>query len=108
MKIAPEIKTLLYRVVQESLNNVAKHAAARKVVIQLERNDNMAVLVIEDDGKGFDINQYANPGSVKHGLGLIGMRERVEFVAGNFKIRSTPDHGTRLVVEVPMWTGENR
>jgi PAS domain S-box-containing protein len=108
MSITPEIKTLLYRVVQESLNNVAKHAAARKVVIRLERDKNMAVLVIEDDGKGFAVNRYVNPGTAKHGLGLIGMRERVEFAGGNFMIRSTPGHGTHLVVEVPMGTGEGR
>lgn len=108
MNMTPEIKTLLYRVVQESLNNVAKHAAARQVFIRLERSDNLAVLEIEDDGRGFEINRYVNPGTAKHGLGLIGMRERVEFAGGHFIIQSTPGHGTRLTVEVPMGTGADR
>jgi len=106
--MSPENKTLIYRVVQESLNNVAKHAAASKVVVHLERSDNMVVLSIQDDGRGFDIHRHADPGAAKHGLGLIGMRERVEFAAGKFVVQSKPGQGTRLAVEVPMETGEKR
>ncbi len=96
-----DIKTHLYRVTQEALNNIAKHADARKVVVQLSCDQGWAVLMIEDNGRGFEVDQLTDGGSSGRGLGLLGMRERIAFINGIFQIQSVPGQGTRLTVKVP-------
>src|SRR5919198_662584 len=92
-----EVETTLYRIVQEALTNTVKHAGARKVSILLMRRGGAATAVIEDDGRGFD------PGTVREdGLGLLGMRERVELLEGKLTVESSPESGTTLVAEVPL------
>ena len=103
---ASEAKTLLYRIVQEALNNVAKHAEARKVSVRLSCNETTAKLIVEDDGKGFDAHIRASSQSAGSGLGLIGIRERVTFINGTFNIHSVPGRGTRLEVEIPKHLGD--
>ncbi len=94
-RLPPEAETALYRIVQEGLTNVVKHAAARRVSITLVRKDAAAVVVIEDDGRGFD------PEAVRAGaLGFTGMRERVELVGGRLTVETSPGAGTTLVAEV--------
>ncbi len=94
-RLPPEAETALYRIVQEALTNVVKHAAARRVSITLVRKEASAVVVIEDDGQGFE------PGAVRAGaLGFVGMRERVELVGGRLTVESSPGAGTTLVAEV--------
>jgi two-component system, NarL family, sensor histidine kinase DevS len=95
-QLSNEIATTLYRIVQESLTNVVKHARARHVSVLLTRKNGTVVAVIEDDGRGFD------PTVSSDGFGIQGMRERVELVNGHLKIESEPDSGTTLVVEVPL------
>jgi two-component system sensor histidine kinase NreB len=87
-----------YRIVQEALNNVIRHAQAKRVDVVLERRDDRLVLIIEDDGKGFDPQTVIEKGDR---LGLFGMRERAEMLGGNLIIESRPGKGTTLVVEVP-------
>ncbi len=101
-----EVKTLLYRIVQEALNNVAKHAEARKVSVCLSCHETTARLTIEDDGNGFDLNIHRTPQGAGSGLGLIGIRERVLFMKGRFNVSSAPSRGTRLEVEIPQQIGE--
>jgi two-component system, NarL family, sensor histidine kinase DevS len=94
-RLPPEAETALYRIVQEALTNVVKHADAHRVSITLVRKEGAAVVVIEDDGKGFD------PDGVRSGaLGFVGMRERVELVGGRLTVESSPGAGTTLVAEV--------
>lgn len=94
-RLPPEAETALYRIVQEALTNVVKHADARRVSITLVRKEASAVVVIEDDGQGFD------PGALRAGaLGFTGMRERVELVGGRLTVESAPGAGTTLVAEV--------
>jgi signal transduction histidine kinase len=95
-RLPPEIETLLYRTVQESLTNVVKHAQARRVSIVLTRRATVVAAVIEDDGRGFD------PAAPGEGVGLLGMGERLALLGGRLQVESAPDAGTTLVVEVPI------
>jgi signal transduction histidine kinase len=97
-RLPSEVETTLYRIVQEALTNVVKHAEAANVSILLVRKKGSATVVIEDDGQGFD-PQTTREG----GLGLAGMRERAELHEGRFRVESAPGgKGTTLVVEVPL------
>jgi len=89
---------MLYRIVQESLTNIAKHASADFVSIKIEQLDEQLNLIIEDNGAGTNLT-----GSDKSkGLGLIGMRERVETIDGSFEIISSPGHGFKIDINVPL------
>ena len=95
-RLSADAETVLYRIVQESLTNIVKHASAARVSITFVRKGDAAVAVVEDDGIGFD------PGSLREGaLGITGMRERVALVGGTLTLESTPGSGTTLVAEVP-------
>lgn len=96
-RLPSQVETALYRIVQEALTNVVKHARARSVSVLLTRKDRSVVAVIEDDGQGF------RPGAESgEGLGLVGMRERVALLDGRLAIESAEGAGTTLVVEVPL------
>jgi signal transduction histidine kinase len=96
-RLQGEAETAVYRIVQEALTNVIKHANARTVSVVLTRKDGAVVVVIEDDGRGFDPS--ANHAK---GLGLLGMRERIALVGGRLSVESAPDRGTTVAVEVPL------
>jgi signal transduction histidine kinase len=90
-------QTAIFRIVQESLTNVARHAAAGEVTVTLDSSDAYCQVTVQDDGVGFD------PGQVgKSSLGLVGMRERVLMVGGAIDIDSVPCRGTTVVVRVPL------
>lgn len=97
-----DTETNLYRIAQEALNNVLKHANAQNVSVMFENVDGHASLIIEDDGRGFKpaarSRSKRNDG---HGLGLIGMRERVALLEGTVQIESNPGEGTTVFVRVP-------
>ncbi|RTZ16700.1 histidine kinase [Vibrio aquaticus] len=93
-KLKSEIATTLYRVAQESLTNIEKHASANKVSVVLQQMGNMLQLIITDDGVGFDVNTALR----KQGIGLRNMRERVEFIGGDFEIESDLGFGTEITV----------
>jgi PAS domain S-box-containing protein len=99
-RLAPDIETNLYRIAQEALNNILKHAAAREVSVTLNQNAREAVLVIEDDGRGFD------PGNTgphaAGGLGLVGMRERAAILGGNLEIETHEGGGTAIYARIPL------
>lgn len=96
-RLPAEVETTLYRMVQEALTNVAKHADATSISILLTRTASSVRLVVEDDGAGFE------PGGARDGgLGLPGMRERVALVDGRLRIESAHGKGTTLVAEVPV------
>ncbi len=96
-RLAGEVETALYRIVQEALTNVAKHASAAHVSIVVTRREGVVTAIIEDDGKGFGAT-----GSGNDGLGLVGMKERVGLLGGRLAIESTEGSGTSIVVEVPL------
>lgn len=93
-KLTSEVATTLYRVAQESLNNIEKHAKARKVTVILQKMGNMLQLLIRDDGIGFVVNQAVH----RQGIGLRNMQERVEFIGGEFELMSELGLGTEITV----------
>jgi signal transduction histidine kinase len=99
-RLAPDLETVLYRVTQESLNNVGKHAGASRVTVSLAAENGSVRLRINDDGAGFDPAVAAKLLSEGH-FGLAGMRERVEMVGGHLAIDSAPGKGTTVAVDMP-------
>ncbi|HWS89918.1 MAG TPA: PAS domain S-box protein [Pyrinomonadaceae bacterium] len=100
LRLPPETETCLYRITQEALNNVYKHAQAARVSVILERREGDAVIVIEDDGVGFDADEAAR-WEGDRGLGLVGMRERAALLGGSVEIESEPGKGTTVFARVP-------
>ena len=100
--VSSEIETILYRIIQEALNNVAKHSAATRVALVLRRTEEQVQAIIEDDGRGFDARATSQSGNGSGRLGLLGIRERLGIVGGNFKIESAPKHGATLFVRIPI------
>jgi len=98
-RLPSELETALYRIAQEALNNVAKHACARCVEVILERRPDCVLLIVEDDGVGFDSSQPAAGG---HGFGLVGMRERASLVGASLDVETTPGHGTTILVRMAL------
>ena len=96
-RLPSDVETTLYRITQEALTNVVKHANAERVSIVLTRRDGTISAVIEDDGRGFEEGSGSG-----NGLGLLGMRERVALVDGRLSIESSPGSGTTLSIEVPV------
>ena len=95
-RLPPDVETALYRIVQEALTNVVKHAQAGVVSIVLARNASAVTVLVEDDGRGF-----SREGSGE-GLGLLGMGERLALLGGKLRIESRPGAGTTIVAEVPL------
>lgn len=98
-RLPPEVETNLYRITQEALNNIQKHAQACKVSVLLERRGEQVILIVEDDGKGFDPDEKMGGGG---GMGLINMRERAALINGQLEIESAPGAGATLFARVPL------
>ncbi len=99
-RLSPEVETNLYRLAQEALHNVYKHANATRVSVVLERNNGLLILLLEDDGVGFaeETVDAARPSS----FGLLNMRERAALAGGGLTIESSPGNGTTVVARVPL------
>jgi signal transduction histidine kinase len=91
----------LFRIVQEALNNVVKHAKTDKAAVRMQVEDGRVSLLIQDYGAGFDASRS---GSSRKGFGLTSMRARVEMLGGVLEIKSFPGEGTQVLVEVPQTT----
>ncbi|HWH05704.1 MAG TPA: sensor histidine kinase, partial [Gaiellaceae bacterium] len=96
-RLPAEVETALYRIVQESLTNVAKHAEAASVSVLVTRKARSVSLLVEDDGRGFSEEDARTDA-----LGLVGMRERVGLLGGRFAVESSAGRGTTIAVEVPL------
>ncbi|MGQ9768356.1 MAG: GAF domain-containing sensor histidine kinase, partial [Anaerolineae bacterium] len=101
-RLLPEIETAVFRVMQEAINNIARHALARNVHLTMTMTDDGMAMLIEDDGIGFDLMEVSVASDSGRGLGLIGMQERIELVGGHLDIDTAPGYGTRIRVEVPF------
>jgi signal transduction histidine kinase len=97
-KIPADIASTLYRIVQEALRNVAKHAGKTSVRIVLTGSANQVSLSIRDSGIGFDVHSAQDKG----GLGLISMQERARLVHGDFTLETLPGRGATITVQVPL------
>jgi PAS domain S-box-containing protein len=101
-RLTPEVETNLYRITQEALNNIYKHAEANNVNVVVERRKDEMLLIIEDDGKGFEPADNRPGKESGSGLGLVGMRERAAIVGGTLEIESAPGNGTTIFAKVPI------
>lgn len=100
-KLSGEKRTVLYRVAQETLTNVSRHAQAGRVLVEIKQADDWAVMSITDNGRGFQAKIWP-PGKLSTRLGLLGMKERLEMVGGRFEIKSSPGRGTTVTASVPL------
>ena len=98
-RLDPYLESTIYRLVQEALTNVVKHARAERVDLEVEADGDRVIIEVNDDGVGFD--QALKPA----GFGLLGMRERLELAGGRLEIASAPGRGTRLHAELPLAPG---
>jgi signal transduction histidine kinase len=113
-RLSPEIETALFRVIQEAINNIARHSAARNVDIQLVMDKDEAYILVEDDGIGFDMaemnavsvtsmeSQDVQVSDDTRGLGILGMQERIELLRGELKITTAPGTGMHIQIQVPL------
>jgi PAS domain S-box-containing protein len=101
-EVSGEIAIACFRVVQEALTNVVRHADARHVWIELSQTDGLLTLLIRDDGVGFDVPRTLEQAAGTGNLGLVGMRERVELLGGELAIESRPGKGSRIRVSFPL------
>ena len=99
--VPPLVETAIYRSVQEALNNVARHAEATKVKVDIRRHNNTVRCVVTDDGVGFEVEAVTGRNG-RRGLGLLGIRERVEVLGGQAQILSAPGRGTKLTMALPV------
>ncbi|MGE5295156.1 MAG: PAS domain S-box protein, partial [Solirubrobacterales bacterium] len=100
--LTEQIRTLLYRAARELLLNIIKHAEATNVSIRIDRQNKSVRMVIEDDGKGFDVSQLQRTARQQEGFGLFSIRERLTYVGGKFTIESQPGHGTKVTLVAPL------
>jgi two-component system, NarL family, sensor histidine kinase DevS len=98
-RLEPGVESTIYRVIQEALNNVAKHAAAGRVTLTVHEADEKVEIVVIDDGCGF------SPGTNPHRFGLVGMRERVALAGGELCVESSPGHGAAVTAVLPAIRG---
>jgi signal transduction histidine kinase len=105
-RLPSNLETALYRIVQEALTNVARHAEAQSVSVLLEYRDDSIKLIVEDNGVGFDVATIADA-RARDRLGLYGMRERASLLGGTLTIESLPGTGTAIFVEIPLAAGED-
>jgi signal transduction histidine kinase len=104
-RLPAEMETALFRVVQEAITNIARHAAARNVCVLFHYSEKETTVTVEDDGIGFEPDSLSISPDQGRGLGLLGMEERLELLGGELQIDSTPGYGTQIHIRVPL---ENR
>jgi signal transduction histidine kinase len=98
-RLPADVEVCIYRIVQEALANVARHSGALSCAVSLRQLDGHVDLVVEDTGRGVDLS--SGNGDARRGLGLMGMRERAQSLAGRFALESRPGGGTRVLVSLP-------
>jgi two-component system sensor histidine kinase UhpB len=106
-RFAPELELGCFRVVQEALSNALQHADARSVEISLARRGHHLWLSVQDDGKGFDVDAAIDVSGASRALGVLGMRDRVRALGGDFDIDARPGAGTRLLASFPLMQKED-
>lgn len=100
-RLTPEIEIACFRIAQEALTNIARHARARQGQVELRQSDGMIVVSVADDGIGFDVQTARQGAALGTSLGLLGMQERVQAVGGTLEIESNPEHGTLVRARFP-------
>lgn len=101
-RLPQAMEVSLFRIVQEALTNVVKHAQATSVSLAIQKKDDHLAITIEDNGRGFDLERLEKEGNEERRLGLFGMQERASLLGGTLSISSFPGRGTRVAVQVPL------
>jgi signal transduction histidine kinase len=101
------MQTMIYRIVQEGLTNIGKHAAPNRVEIAVAREDSKIVIKIKDDGRGFSMPEVLNGKDQKKGMGLLALAERVNLVGGTLDLKSRENRGTSLTIVIPLQESAN-
>lgn len=101
-RLNQKTETGLFRIIQEALNNVAKHSQARKVRVTIAINQRYVIINITDDGKGFEVDKVLSREYSSESLGLPGIRERAELLGGKLTVKSSPGKGASITVNVPL------
>ncbi|GMR10913.1 MAG: hypothetical protein BMS9Abin28_1737 [Anaerolineae bacterium] len=101
-RLAPVLETAVFRIIQEAVNNIARHANATKTLIRLEWMPNMLKVVVEDNGRGFDAEKITRAEDPENHFGILGMIERISLMGGRIAMESLPGGGTRVLFEVPV------
>ncbi len=102
-RLPPQIETTLFRILQECIINIARHAGARNVCVMMSANESFIEILVEDDGSGFDFQELMeHPAEDGRGLGVLGMRERASLLDGDLQICSLQDEGTWVCVHIPL------
>ncbi len=96
LKLNQNTEIIIYRIIQELINNAIKHAAAKEAIVQLQLHNNQLQITVEDDGKGFDVNSL----NIVKGIGWSNIKNRVEYLKGSLKIVSGKDKGTSITIEL--------
>lgn len=99
--VPEDLKITIYRVLQEGLNNIAKHSGAKRAIVSLSKPGDLVQLVIEDKGHGFDFGKYEKKRTESANMGITGMRERTRLSGGTFTIQTTPGKGTAICASWP-------
>lgn len=107
-RLPPSLETALFRITQEALTNVVRHAGASRVHVALSVHDDAAFLTVRDNGRGFREPLTTSTDAERQGLGLLGMGERVTTLGGEMRVESEPGQGTAITVTVPVPPQENR
>lgn len=102
VRLPEPIETELFRIIQEGINNIQRHAQASHVTLRLEHQPDYLCLELEDDGRGFDVPKTASTALLSKRLGLLGIQERAALLGGEIRIKSQPGTGTRLQVSLPL------
>jgi len=103
--LSPEIQIAAFRIIQEAVTNVIRHADASRATVKIRQLNGVLELIVEDDGRGFDVDETMEEPSTGKALGLMGTRERVLLLGGEFEIRSRPGEGARVRATIPAETG---
>jgi PAS domain S-box-containing protein len=102
MKLNDDIKVVLFQAVRELLTNTVKHAGAENIKVDIDHRDAEVVVIVEDDGQGFDASNLGLPSGTRGGFGLFNIRERIEYMGGQIDVVSGPGKGARIVITVPV------
>ncbi len=102
-KLSPNVEISVFRVIQEAIRNISRHSQAENAFISIDIKESFLHIVIEDDGIGFNVDKFMHLSSDNgRGLGVIGMKERISLLGGDFNIQSSPGEGTRLFIRIPL------
>jgi signal transduction histidine kinase len=101
-RLEPAVETTLYRVLQEAITNIARHAEATRAAVLLEASEKEVSMIVEDNGRGFAANGAISDDKLPKRLGLLGIRERLSLVAGTLEVESAPGRGCTLYIRVPL------